>query len=121
MGIVIEAIHRMEDAAKRHWASVRHNGHGFDAVLVGDYDRLLTLLGEETSAEYGLTEIHSVEIDLPKDDATSGVFPLNDGRVVIDGTVHNETIIDEHVSLFDVYLRNKADFFNVSSEDLSTK
>jgi hypothetical protein len=60
-------------------------------------------------------------VNLPTDDTASGIFALADGQVAIDGTVHNETKIDDNVSLFDVYIQNGADFFTVSTEDVQLR
>lgn len=121
MGVFIDQIHPMDGHHEKHQGTVRHNGHVCEAILVGPYDRLLTLLQTETTAEYELNEIISAEMDLPKNDRVSGIFPGQNGQLIVDGTVHYEMVIDQNVSWFDIYIQNGADFLNVSSEDLGEK
>jgi len=121
MSVVIEQIHQMDGYHEKHFGTIRHNGHICEAVLVGSYDRLQTLLHSEASAEYDLNAIVSVEFNLPKDDSASGILPNGKNLVLVDGTVHNETVIDECFSLFEIYIRNGADFVAVSSEKLGVK
>ena len=45
------------------------------------------------TAEYELTTINSVEIDLPKDDENSGIYAAESERVIIDGRVHMESCL----------------------------
>ncbi len=94
------------------------NGNTCDAVLVGTFDKLQELLNTETTAEYELNEVITVTINLPKDETVSGIYALADGQVAIDGTVDNETQIDEIVSLFDVDIGNGSDKLTVSTEDI---
>lgn len=118
MGIVIEGIQPSTDCDDRHVGTINHNGNIGTAMIVGSYDQLLELLHADITAEYELGEIISVEIGLSKDDRLSGIFPSDDDHVVVDGTVHNITVVDESFSLVDVYIQNNADFLCVSSKDL---
>lgn len=119
MGVVIRKVDRMDGYHDRNYATVEHNGHVLDAVLVGPIEALLLLLHENITAEYELNEIISVDANLPQDDTVSGIYPMPDGRVAIDGTVHNETVIDERFSVFDVYIQKGADFLSFCSEELN--
>ncbi len=121
MAVLIEQIDRIEGREDKHFGVVRHNGHKLEVILVGPYDSLLPLIGTDVLVEYELEEITSADIDLPVDDRASGIFPEHGDQFIIDGTVHNETIIDELVSLIDVYIQNGADFLAVTSEDLPAK
>ena len=121
MGVTINTLHRMDGYPDKHFGSVTHNGYKLDAVLVGQFDRLRQLLHTDTTAEYELNEIISVDSGLEKDDAVSGIFPLANGEIAIDGSIHNETEIDSRFSLLDIYIQNGADFLAVTSEDLGQK
>ena len=122
MGVVITQIDRMDGYHDRHFGTICHNEQMLNAVLVGPYDQLMGLIGKGITAEYSLNEIMSVELDLPKEDQFSGIFSAaTENHVVVDGTVHNETVIDEDVSLFDIYIQNGADFLCVSSDELLAK
>lgn len=121
MSVTIDELHRMDGYNDRHWGAVTHNGNALSAVIVGSFERLQSLLHLDVTAEYELNEILSVDTNLAKDDSSSGIYQLPDGQVVFDGTVHNESKLDETVSLFDVYLQNGADFLVFSSEDLQQR
>lgn len=121
MAVYIEQIDRIEGCEDKHFGVVRHNSHKLEVVLVGPYERLVTLIGKDVSAEYELAEFISADINLPADDRASGIFPAQGNQVLIDGTVHNKILIDDAVSLIDVYLQNGADFLAVTSEDLTAK
>ena len=121
MGITINSLHRMDGYHDKHFGSVTHNGHTFDAVLVGEFDRLKSILNTEARAEYELNEPISANCGLAKDDTLSGIFPSADGRIAIDGSIHNEIKIDDEFSLLDVYIQNGADFLAVTSDDLGHK
>lgn len=118
MSVTINSLYRMEGYVDKHFGSVTHNGHTFDEVLVGSYDRLKTLLHSNTAAEYELNEIFFADIGLAKDDSVSGIFPLTNGQFAIDGTVHSETKIDDRFSMLDIYIQNGADFLAITNEDL---
>jgi hypothetical protein len=85
---------------------------------VCQFERLQLLLHRDTSAEYELNEITDVAVNLPRDDSASGIYALPNGLIAIDGTVHNETQIDDTASLFDISIQNGADFFAVSTDDI---
>lgn len=122
MSVVIKQIYRMDGYHDRHFGTICHNEHILNAVLVGSYDQLMGLLGKEITAEYSLNEIRTVEMNLPQGDQLSGIFPTAiENQIVVDGTVYNEIVIDEDVSLFDIYLQNGTDFLNVSSDELPAK
>ena len=121
MGITIDTLHRMDSYHDRHIGTVTHNGNRCAAVLVGSFERLQLLLNSNTSAEYELNEITAVAVNLPRDDSASGIYALPDGQVAIDGTVYNETMIDDTVSLFDIYIQNGADFFADATEDIQQR
>jgi len=121
MGVTIKTLHPMDGHHDRYFGSITHNGQTLDAVLVGPYDRLQALLHSDAIAEYELDEITSVESGLDKDDALSGFFPLTNNQIVVDGSIHSETKIDELVSVLDIYIQNGADFLAVSSEQLGQK
>jgi hypothetical protein len=121
MAVLIEQIDRIEGCEGKHFGIVRHNGHKLEVVLVGPYDRLVTQIGTDVLVEYELEEVISADIDLPVDDRASGIFPDRGNQFIIDGTVHNETIIDDAVSVIDVYIQNGADFLAVTSDDLTVK
>lgn len=116
MSIRINKLHRMEGYHDRHFGTVTHKGNTFEAILVGPFEMLQSLVNTDASAEYELNEIVSVDVNLPRDDSASGIYALPDGKVAVDGTVHNEVKIDEEVSLFDVAIQNGADFLAVSTE-----
>jgi hypothetical protein len=118
MGVVIKKLYRMDGYPDRHFGIVTHNESTCEAVLVGSFDGLQQLLNTDATAEYELNEIISVDANLPADDSLSGIFPSSDQRIVIDGTVHNETKIDEHVSVMDICILNGSDFFAVTTEEL---
>lgn len=118
MGVTINTLHRMDGLTDKHFGSVTHNGHTFDAVLVGPFDRLQPLLHTDATAEYELNELITVDCGLEKADSQSGIFPLADGQIAVDGSIHNETKIDEQNSVLDIYIQNGADFIAVTSEDL---
>ncbi len=111
----------MDGGHDKHLGSVTHNGHTFDAVLVGDFQQLQSILHKDVTAEYELNEIISAEHGLAKDDTLSGMFPLADGQIAVDGSVHNETKLDEHLSLLDIYIQNGADFLAITSDELGHK
>lgn len=111
----------MDDGRNRHFGTVRQNDSICKAVLIGEYDRLLGLLHIEATAEFELIDIVSADVNLEKDDRLSGIFSLANDCVAIDGTIHNETVLDNKVSVFDVYIHNGADFFSITSEDLPAK
>lgn len=121
MSIRINKLHRMDGYHDRHFGTVTHNGNTCDAILVGPFDRLQSLLNTDISAEYELNEIIAVEVNLPRDNSVSGIYALPDGQVAVDGTVHNETKIDENLSLFDISIEIGADFFAVSTEDIQQR
>jgi hypothetical protein len=108
----------MDGYHDRHLGTVTHNGNTCDAVIVGPIEKLRSLLHADTTAEYDLNEIISVETNLAKDDSASGIYPMTGNQVAVDGTVHNEIKIDDSVSVFDIYIQNGADFLAVTSEDL---
>ena len=120
MAVFIEKIDRKEGCSDKHFGVVRHNGHRLKVVLVGPYDHLVTLIRKDVSVEYELEEVIAADIDLPVDDVASGIFAGQGNHVLIDGTVHNE-IIDDAVSVVDVYIQNGADFLAVTSEELTAK
>ncbi|MFO1007130.1 MAG: hypothetical protein U0929_14305 [Planctomycetaceae bacterium] len=122
MGVLIKAIYRMEGYHDRHFGTICHNEHMLKAVLIGAYDQLTGLVGKVVTAEYSLNEIKSVEMNLPQADWRSGMYPAAiENHVIVDGTVCNEFVIDEAVSLFDIYIQNGADFLCMSSEELQAK
>ena len=121
MAITILEIHQMDGYHDRHFSLVRHNGHELEAVLVGSYDHLLGLLHTDITAEYELNEITHVKSDLPRSDQDSGIFSLDGGAIFVDGTVHNELVIDNVFSMFDIHLQNEDDFLCLTSDDLSKK
>jgi len=118
MGIVINTLHRMDSYHDQHFGTVTHNGQVLDAVIVGPFDRLRSLLHVLVTAEYELKEIISADTNLPQDDSISGIYPLADDQVVVDGSIHNVIDIDEHFSYIDIYLQNSVDFLAISSEHL---
>ena len=121
MSITINTLLPIDGASDKYLGSVTHNGQTFDAVIVGAFCRLESLLRTNVTAEYELDEIISAETGLQKNDSVSGIFPLANGQIVIDGSVHNETMVDDKSSWLDVYIQNGADFFAVASENLRHK
>jgi hypothetical protein len=118
MGVTINSLYRMDGYSDKHYGSVTHNGHTFAAVLVGPFERLESILHTEVTAEYELNEIIAAETGLERDDSVSGIFALGDGQLAIDGSIHNETKIDDRLSVLDIYIQNGADFLAITSEDL---
>jgi hypothetical protein len=118
MGVTINAIHPMDGHPDKHFGSVTHNGHTLDAVIVGPLGRVRSLLHTNADAEYELEEIISAETGLEKNESLSGFFPLADGQIAIDGSIHNEIKIDDQSSVLDIYIQNGADFLAITSEDL---
>ena len=121
MGLVINTLHRMDGYQDKHFGSVTHNGHTFDAVLFGEFQRLQSILHRGVTAEYQLAEIISTEHGLAKNDTLSGIFPLDDGQIAVDGSIHNEIQIDDGLTLFDIYIQNGADFLAVTSDEVGQK
>lgn len=118
MGIVIHSVHRMDVCGDRHFGTVVHNGYPLDAVLVGPFESLQTLINTDVTAEYELNEILFVDAGLDKDDSLSGIYPLPGNQIAVDGSIHNETKIDDTYSLLDIYVQNGADFLTVTTEQL---
>jgi hypothetical protein len=106
MGVTINAIHPMDGNTDKHFGSVSHNGHTLDAVVVGPISRIKSLLHTNADAEYELNEIISAETGLEKNDSLSGIFPLANGQIAIDGSIHNEIKIDDQSSVLDIYIQN---------------
>lgn len=80
-----------------------------------------SLLHSEITAKFELNEIISTETNLVKEDTVSGIFALPDGKVLVDGTVYNETRIDDIFSWFDIYIQTGSDFLEVRSEDIQVR
>lgn len=121
MGIVITELRCSNIGDDFHFGRILHQGNEVHAVLVGSYGRLKQLLGDEITAEFDLNEIISVDANLPKDDAQSGIFEWPNSQIVIDGTVHNEVEIDETGSVVDISIQNGADFIAFSSQELKQR
>lgn len=121
MGVTINTLHPMDGCTDKHFGSVTHKGHTLDAVIVGPLGRVKSLLHTCADAEYELNEIISAETGLEKNDSVSGIFPLADGQIAIDGSIHNETKIDDQSSVLDIYIQNGADFYAITTEDLGHK
>ncbi len=121
MGVTINTLHGEDDYTDKHSGSVTHNGHILDAVIVGPFHRLKSLLYTCVTAEYELNEIISADTGLEKNDSVSGFFPLVNGQIAIDGSIHNETRIDDRCSLLDIYIQNGADFFIIKDDDIGHK
>lgn len=121
MGVIIKSIHRMEGYADRHFAAITHCGHALDVVLCGQYEQLLTLIHLEITAEYELNEVIAINTELAGDDSLSGIYPLEEKQIAVDGTIHNECEIDDSVSLLDIYIQNGADFLAISTDELGIK
>jgi len=118
VGVTINSLERLEGYDDRHSGSIEHNGHAFDAVIVGPFEKLRSIRHASVTAEYELNEIISVETDLAKDDSISGFFSLTDNQIAVDGSVHNEIKVDDLVSVFDIYIQNGADFLSLTTEQL---
>ena len=119
--MVIVEIQKMDGYHDRTYGKIDHQGHMLDAVLFGDYDRLDELRNVDATAEYELNEIVATEVNLPKANELSGIYPKADDLTVVDGLVHSEIVIDDVVSVFDVYIQNGPDFISISTEDLSER
>ena len=121
MGITIKSFCRMDGYHDRHSGTVTHNGNSCEALIFGSPEKLQAILETDTAAEYELDEIISATLNLPRNDAASGIYALANGQVAIDGLIHNEIRIDDTVSLFDLYIQNGADFMTVSTDDLKQR
>ena len=110
-------LHRMDDSRDRHMAIVDHGNDRLTVVIVGQYERLQSLGHDDFSAEIELSEIASVEMNIPRNDDESGIS--EDGEmVVVDGTVHQILQIDDLISVVDVYIRDGPEFIAVTTDDL---
>lgn len=118
MAIILVSIHQMDQNDNRHWGTVVHRESQMNAVIVGPIERLKNLIGCEVTAEYELTTIDSVDIDLPENDEISGIYAIEPDRVIIDGRVHMITEIDENFAFVDVYIQNGADFLSITTDDV---
>ena len=118
MAIILVSIHQMDQNDNRHWGTVVHRESQMNALIVGPIERLKNLIGCEVTAEYELTTIDSVDIDLPENDEISGIYAIKPDRVIIDGRVHMITEIDENFAFVDVYIQNGADFLSITTDDV---
>ncbi len=118
MAITLESIHQMDQHDNRHYGTVIHRESQINAVIVGPFERLKDLIGCEVTAEYELTTVDSVDIDLPENDEDSGIYAAESERVVFDGRVHMITEIDENFAYIDVYIQNGADFLSITTDDV---
>lgn len=118
MAIILVSIHQMDQNDNRHWGTVAHRESQMNALIVGPIERLKNLIGCEVTAEYELTTIDSVDIDLPENDEISGIYAIKPDRVIIDGRVHMITEIDENFAYVDVYIQNGADFLSITTDDV---
>ena len=118
MAITLASINQMDQHDDRNFGTVIHRDSQMNAVIVGPFERLLDLIGCEVTAEYELTTIDAVEIDLPEDDENSGIYAADSERVIIDGRVHMITEIDENFAYIDVYIQNGADFLSITTDDV---
>lgn len=118
MGITIRSFEEQEPGLKRQLGWVEHNGNLIAANIVGDLKRLQELVGHSIHAEYELEDVLSLECDLPRNDEHSGIFPLPDGQIEIDGTVHNILQIDSDSAVVDVYIRNGPEYITFDTNEL---
>lgn len=118
MAIILVSIHQMDQNDNRHWGTVVHRESQMNALIVGPIERLKNLIGCEVTAEYELTTIDSVDIDLPENDEISGIYAIKPDLVIIDGRVHMITEIDENFAYVDVYIQNGADFLSITTDDV---
>jgi len=118
MAITLASIHQMDQHDNRHFGTVIHRESQMNAVIVGPIERLNSLIGSEVTAEYELTTIDSVDLDLPQNDENSGIYAAEPDRVIIDGRVHMITEIDENFAYIDVYIQNGADFLSITTDDV---
>lgn len=118
MGVVIEQVDDSKQDEDCHSAFVLHQDHRISAVIFGPYDRVSSLVGASVTAEYELTRIDSAELDLPSQDGASGIFQETPDTILIDGTVHLLTRVDDLVTLIDSYIQNGADFLAISRDDV---
>lgn len=118
MGVVIKNIDASNEYEDRHSATILHQDHRINAVIFGPFARVSSLVGTSVTAEYELTKIESAELDLPAQDEASGIFEETPDTILIDGTVHLLTHVDDHMTCIDIYMQNGADFFAISSDDI---
>ena len=118
MGVVIEHVDASNEYEDRHAATILHQDHRINAVVFGPFDRVSSLVGASVTAEYELTKIESAELDLPAQDGASGIFEEATDTILIDGTVHLLTRVDDHMTCIDIYIQNGADFLAISSDDV---
>lgn len=118
MAITLASIHQMDQHDNRHFGIVIHRESQMNAVIVGPIDRLQSLIGCEVTAEYELTTIEFVDLDLPENDENSGIYATEAGRVIFDGRVHMITEIDDKFAYIDVYIQNGADFLSITTDDV---
>ncbi|MGV3607053.1 MAG: hypothetical protein ACO1RA_11665 [Planctomycetaceae bacterium] len=120
MGVVIERVDDSKKDEDCHLVTVLHQDHRINAIILGPFDRVSSLVGTSVTAEFELTKIESAELDLPALDGASGIFQETPDTILIDGTVHLLTRADDHFTCIDIYIRNGADFFAISSEDVDS-
>ncbi len=118
MAVTFESIHEIEPHSDWHWGTVSHNGHRLDVAVIGNISRLRDLVGKTVCAEFELNEVLEIKVGLERYDSISGFFPLPDGQIQIDGTVHQVTEIASDFAIFDVYIQNGAEFIAFDSDQL---
>jgi hypothetical protein len=120
MGVVIVKVDDSKEDEDCHLATVLHQDHRINAIIFGPLDRVSLLVGASVTAEYELTKIESAELDLPAQDGASGIFQETPDTILVDGTVHLLTRVDDHMTCIDIYIQNGADFLAISSDDVDS-
>lgn len=118
MAVTFKSVAENDTSAEWHSGSVRHNGRRLEVVLVGSISRLRDLVGKTACAEFELNEVLEVKVGLERDDSKSGLFPLPDGQIQIDGTVHQIIKVEADTEIVDVYIQNGAEFIAFDSEQI---
>ena len=120
MGINIISLNAVK-GSDLHRSTITHNGNTLEAVVVGEFERVKRLSRTDVIAEFELNEIQSAECGLERDDCLSGIFPLEGGRILIDGSIHNEIEIGDSIYLFDIYIQNGADCLAVTTDEIGER
>ena len=99
------------------WAVVVHGEVALRVELIGEESRLRAAVGETLQVEFHFDSVTRWRT-LADEPANHGLSAESDGDIRVVGAVHNVMVLDEGVSLFDVYLQNGPEFLTFDSADL---
>ena len=69
-------------------------------------------------AEFELDEVLDIQVGLERNDSISGIYPLPDGEIQIDGTEYQIIELAADMEIFDVYIRAGPEFIAFDSDQL---